>query len=75
MEKGLIPISDRVRAVIESADVLEGERAVALRRRHKLTLANVSAATGIHPHQISEMERGVRDVSEKYTVFLTKLKH
>lgn len=72
MEKGKIPVSDRVLAVVSKLKVSSGERAAALRRRKGLTLSDVTAAIGAHEHRISEMERGIRDVSSEYVAFLLK---
>jgi transcriptional regulator with XRE-family HTH domain len=72
MEKALIPVSDRVAAIVADVDVSLGARALILRRRLKLTLNNISEATGIHPHRLSEMERGLREMDEKYIALLKR---
>ena len=58
MEKGLIPISDRAAALIQKVEIDDGSAATILRRRFKLTLAEIAAETGVHEHRLSEMERG-----------------
>ena len=73
MEKGKIPVSERVLAAISKLKLTDGERATVLRRRNSLTLSDVAAAIGAHEHRISEMERGIRDVSAEYVAFLQKL--
>lgn len=70
MEKGLIPLSDRVAAMIANVKVTEGAAATVLRRRWKLTLVAVAVDTGIHEHRLSEMERGIHEMSEEYRAFL-----
>lgn len=71
MEKGLIPISDRIRDLLKGdVEVTDGERAVVLRRRFKLKLTDVASATGLPVHQISEMERGKRKMDTRYAEHL-----
>jgi DNA-binding GntR family transcriptional regulator len=70
MEKGLIPVNDRVASVVADVDMSEGARITVLRRRFKLTLADVAAATSIHEHKLSEMERGIRTVDDKVLTFM-----
>ena len=70
MEKGLIPVNDRVAAVVADVVMNEGTRITVLRRRLKLTLAHVAAATGIHEHRLSEMERGIRAMDEAVSTFI-----
>ena len=72
MEKGKIPVSDRVAAVLTDVKVDDGARASILRRRKKLTLAEVARAIGTHEHKISEMERGFRRVSDEYVTYLSQ---
>lgn len=73
MEKGKIEISDRVLAEIADVKVDLGSRCLLLRRRLKLTLADVAEATGLREHRLSEMERGLmRKVDVLYTEFLEK---
>ena len=74
MEKGKIPVTDRVAAVLTNLKVEIGARCSVLRRRLNLTLADVSKETGLHVHRISEMERGERDVSREYVRMLEKHK-
>lgn len=73
MEKALIPVSDRVLAVVEDAKVDLGSRCVLLRRRFSKTLADASVVTGMHEHRLSEMERGLREVDPVYLTFIGKL--
>lgn len=73
MEKSLIPVSDRVLAIIADVKVDQGARLVLLRRRFKKTLADASAVTGMHEHRLSEMERGLREVDPVYVQYIGKL--
>lgn len=70
MEKGKIPVSDRVAAVLTKLKVDDGARASLLRRRFGLKLADVAEAIKVHEHRVSEMERGKRDVSDEYARML-----
>lgn len=72
MEKGLIPISDRVLAEIADVKIDHGTRALILRRRLKLTLTEIAEITGLHEHRLSEMERGLRGVDPVYAELLEK---
>ena len=73
MEKALIPVSDRVVAVVDDVRVDLGSRCVLLRRRFRKTLRDASVATGFHEHRLSEMERGLREVDPLYVAFIGKL--
>lgn len=73
MEKSLIPVSDRVLAVLADVKVDQGARLVLLRRRFQKTLADASAATDMHEHRLSEMERGLREVDPVYVQYIGKL--
>jgi len=73
MEKGLIPVSDRVEAALADLKVDQGARLVLLRRRFSKTLADASGATGLHEHRLSEMERGLREVDPVYVQYIGKL--
>lgn len=72
MEKGLIPISERVLGLISNVKVDDGSRMVLLRRRLKLTLRDITDETGLHQHRLSEMERGLREVDPVYTALILK---
>ena len=73
MEKELIPLTDDVLKLVDDVKVNRGERYVLLRRRLHKTLADGMKATGIHQHRLSEMERGLRDVSPAYVQWIETL--
>lgn len=73
MEKGLIPVSDRVLAALADVKVDHGSRLVVLRRRFRKTLRDASLKTGLHEHRLSEMERGLREVDPVYVQYIGKL--
>jgi transcriptional regulator with XRE-family HTH domain len=61
MEKGTIPVSDRVAAIIEDVVMHDGDRVAVLRRRSGLTLEQMSRDhEGLNAHRLSEIERGFR---------------
>jgi transcriptional regulator with XRE-family HTH domain len=76
MEKGMIPIATQVLSMIQGqVEMTEGQRAMFLRRRYKRTLADAAAATGIHAHRISDMERGIiTPVATQYTSWIERSK-
>jgi DNA-binding XRE family transcriptional regulator len=61
MEKGTIPVTDRVAALVEDVGIHDGDRIMVLRRRNKKTLEELSREfPGMNPHKLSEIERGFR---------------
>ena len=77
MEKGSLAIPDHVAAVVNigTGDMTDGERLTILRRRYRRTLADAAAATGIHPHRISDMERGIiAGIDTQYVTWMSALK-
>lgn len=70
----MIPVAENVARIIADVDVREGTRLSILRRRFKKTLAEAAAATGVHEHVLSEMERGLRDpVAVEYEQWIASL--
>lgn len=73
MEKALIPVSDSASLLVGNVKIGRGARCVLLRRRFGKTLADASAATGMHEHRLSEMERQLREVDPVYLTYIEKL--
>lgn len=69
MEKGTIPVTDRVLNMIEDVPVHDGDVAACLRRRRGQTLEELSRELNVwlkmNPHKLSDIERGLRECPAK----------